>query len=125
MCGKEFKQWKTRVRDGRGVFCSKECQHEWRSKNIRGKAHPSWNGGVNPYNPEFNEKLKEKIRRRDSYTCQLCGKHQDSLRVKLHVHHMDYNPQNCRLDNLIALCNRCHSGTNLNHRWWIDYFLEV
>lgn len=48
-----------------------------------GEGNPFWKGGTSfePYSPEFNEELKERIRQRDGYICQLCGlSNEDSLR---------------------------------------------
>lgn len=81
----------------------------------RGENHPFWKGGVSfePYGKEFNGILKEKIRERDNYTCQLCGKHQDRLGEKLSIHHIDENKENGGFDNLVGLCRFCH--INLHH----------
>jgi predicted restriction endonuclease len=73
-----------------------------------------WKGGISflPYAPEFNQKLKEKVRKRDNYQCQECGKTQEQEIIdekhKLHIHHIDSNKKNNNIDNLISLCNRCH-----------------
>lgn len=37
-------------------------------------------------------------------TCQLCGVQTSPL----HIHHIDGNPKNNSLDNLTALCSKCH-----------------
>ena len=92
--------------------------------------HPNWLGGKSfePYSPEFNNQLKELIRTRDGYRCQLCFKHQDELftkkgkSVKLSVHHIDYNKLNCMPNNLISLCKSCHTKTNCNRAYWTNYF---
>ncbi len=92
--------------------------------------HPNWQGGISfePYSPEFNEQLKEQIRKRDNYTCQLCGmteeEHLIVIGTNLPVHHIDYNKKNCNEDNLIALCNYCHLRTNYNRNYWKDYFKQ-
>ena len=88
-----------------------------------GKNTPNWNGGTSflPYPPEFNKKLKQVILRRDNYTCQdIYCKH---LSKRLHVHHIDYDKKNNNPENLITLCNSCHSKTNgKNNR---QYFTEL
>lgn len=81
-----------------------------------GEDHWNWKGGASfePYPPEFNEKLKEKIRERDGYMCQNCGMHQSECRMKfgkkLSIHHKDENKENCSEENLVSLCAKCHSG---------------
>ena len=96
--------------------------------NLRGfkKGNRPWNwlGGISfePYGLEFNNKLKEKIRKRDNYTCQECGKKQKELGYKLHIHHIDYNKKNNQEKNLISLCRQCHLKTNFNRKDWTKYF---
>jgi len=94
----------------------------------RGKKAPSWNGGSSfyPYNIQWRATLKEKIRNRDKNTCVLCNtsnyKHLKNFNHQLHVHHIDYDKNNCRKDNLITLCQRCHAKTNFNRDYWYAYF---
>jgi len=70
------------------------------------------------YPEEFNDKLKEKIRKRDNYQCQLCGITEEEYIIvfgeRLTVHHIDYNKNNNNEDNLISLCRSCHARTNVN-----------
>ncbi len=86
--------------------------------------HFNWKGGKSfePYGIEFNEKLKESIRKTYFYRCQQCFRHQNELRRKLDIHHIDFNKNNNKEENLIPLCNVCHSQTNYNRNNWIDYF---
>lgn len=79
----------------------------------------NWNNGSSfePYGKEFNDKLREFIRKRDNYACQECGK-----KVVLSVHHIDHCKQNNSTFNLISLCNKCHTKTNGNRKHWEAYF---
>jgi 5-methylcytosine-specific restriction endonuclease McrA len=81
--------------------------------------HPLWQGGISrqPYAFDFNEKLKNIIKERDNFCCQLCGSQK-----KLCIHHIDYKKSNSDEDNLITLCQSCHSKTNANREFWINYF---
>lgn len=94
---------------------------------LSGNNHYNWQGGKSfePYSTEFNGKLKEQIRKRDNYTCQLCCVKQKELNKKLDVHHKDYNKKNSRESNLVSLCKPCHLQTNHNKLWWLEYFLEI
>jgi hypothetical protein len=98
-----------------------------------GKKNPSWKGGKSfePYGIEFNNQLKEEIRKRDNYRCQQCFRHQTELfrntvagirSVKLDIHHIDFNKKNNKPNNLISLCGTCHIQTNFNREQWTDYF---
>lgn len=74
------------------------------------------------YTAEFNESLKEKIREKYNYVCQLCGKHQKDNGRKLDVHHVDYDKKNCNESNLVALCHNCHRDTNHFRNYYQQFF---
>lgn len=101
-----------------------------RTPSIEGEKNPMWRGGISfeLYSPEFNEKLKEKIRRRDEYICQRCGKTQEQelneLNKKLAIHHIDHDKQNCNPSNLITLCASCNSKTNFSELRTISEVVE-
>lgn len=106
----------------KGKHHTKESKIKNRIAHLGEKSH-CWKGGISfePYTPEFNERLKEQIRRRDNFTCQLCGLIQNGH--KHTVHHIDYNKKNNNPENLITLCTNCHSKTNIiNRNYWTDYF---
>jgi hypothetical protein len=124
-CNKEFKPKKPYLIN-QAKFCSHRCYGEF----IKGLPRP-WNGGEksnfwkggisnNLYPHDWTETLRESIRQRDDYICQECEIHQDEL--KLAVHHIDYDKQNCNPENLISLCKSCHIKTNYNREYWINYF---
>ncbi len=78
----------------------------------------NWHGGLSfeDYSFSWNEELKESIRKRDNYTCQLCHKKGKD------VHHVDYDKNNCNKENLITLCIGCNSKANYNRDYWYAYF---
>lgn len=55
------------------------------------------------YPPEFSEEFKRYIRKRDQYLCAICHR-----RLRLDVHHIDYNRYNTTKLNCISLCRNCH-----------------
>jgi hypothetical protein len=69
------------------------------------------------YPKEFSPSLRHRVRRRDKFTCQLCGRHQDQVGT-LHVHHIDYDKNNNNASNLISLCRVCHGKTNIGLDAW-------
>jgi 5-methylcytosine-specific restriction endonuclease McrA len=87
-----------------------------------GEKNYCWKGGISflPYTLDWTETLKKSIRERDRYICRLCLEPQGE-RV-LAVHHIDYNKKNCDPNNLISLCQKCHSKTNHNRNYWTNYF---
>ena len=96
------------------------------SKAKKGEKNPFWQGGISfePYGLEFNDELKEQIRKRDNYQCQECGYFQKDLGYNLSVHHIDYNKKNNDPVNLISLCKNCHRKTGFNRDNWIDYYKQ-
>ena len=116
---------------GAGKYKKSEEQRRKIRESNKGKhagiLNPWWQGGIwhNPYPEEWKDDIKEAIRKRDNYICQLCGIHQDELKgwqKKLNVHHKDYIKDNLNPDNLISLCRSCHTKTNHNRNYWIKYF---
>lgn len=98
--------------DGKIRFKNKE--HKLKAKKAKGKKQ---------YPDEWNEKLKEKIRRRDNYQCQntKTKKHTSVL----HVHHIDYDKSNCKDRNLITLCKECHSRVKGNKSAWKQFYTNI
>lgn len=79
--------------------------------------HPGRKGFYVGYPAEFNQALRTQIRKRDKYSCQLCGQLQKEAGT-LHVHHIDYNRFHNDPMNLISLCRICHGQTNFDLSKW-------
>lgn len=90
--------------------------------------NPMWQGGISklPYAFEFTEELKEQIRKRDNYTCQNCGMTEEEHLIVtgkvLTIHHIDYDKQNSKEDNLITTCDSCNTRANYNRTYWQDFY---
>ncbi len=99
------------------------------------KEHYNWQGGKSfePYGLEFNKELREKIKQRDNFTCQLCNDRiTESRRIKnnpskkwLTVHHIDYNKQNNKPENLLTLCHFCNISVNSSREEWTKHFQNI
>jgi len=87
-----------------------------------GNKNPSWRGGISleKYSVEWTKTLRQSIRERDNYVCQVCNQKQGDK--VFDVHHIDYDKRNCNPINLITLCHPCHMKTNFNKNYWIKYF---
>lgn len=87
---------------------------------LGGKNHYNWQGGIGnkPYPLEFDNKLKKQIKKRDNYTCQLCG-----TKERLAVHHIDYNKYNNNPENLLTLCIKCNAKVNYQRVFWTGFFM--
>jgi 5-methylcytosine-specific restriction endonuclease McrA len=107
----------------KGVPKGKEQVRKMREMK-KGSRNPNWQNGISflPYPTDWVDSLKESIRERDWYICQMCGVHQEELSKKLDVHHIDYDKENLALENLISLCRGCHMKTNYNRDEWQRYF---
>ena len=116
---------KNPIRYWLGKKMSEDTKRKIRIKNS-GENHPRWKGGISrePYGFDFNEELKELIRKRDNYKCQLCGCPQEECETKLPIHHIDYDKENSNPNNLISLCISCHSKTNEKRDYWVGYLKE-
>jgi 5-methylcytosine-specific restriction endonuclease McrA len=71
----------------------------WKDNIYTKRSRPGW------------KRLRREIRKRDDYTCQECGKRQASGKRAYHVHHINYDLNDLRPENLITLCRPCHGKT--------------
>ncbi len=118
-CGNEKYVPQFKINKFKKFFCSKICKGQWMSINIRAENHHWWRGGRStPYPSDFNNRLKEDIRNRDQRRCFLCSEFEDGK--LLDVHHIDYNKNNNRSDNLVSLCRKCHMKTNSHRSHWSE-----
>jgi len=95
----------------------------------KGSETANWNGGssLEPYGREFNKKLKKAIRERDG-CCMVCNLGFEDLKLlkrRVHVHHINYDKKCTLLQNLISLCQNCHSKTNHNRKHWTKFFQSL
>uniref|UniRef100_A0A6M3K5B7 Putative homing endonuclease n=1 Tax=viral metagenome TaxID=1070528 RepID=A0A6M3K5B7_9ZZZZ len=96
-------------------------------KGIYGANTGNWKGGLSfeLYPQDWTDDLKDSIRKRDDYVCQICGIHQDELDgfyKQLDIHHINYQKDDLNPDNLISLCRKCHTKTNSKRDYWKEYF---
>ncbi len=92
--------------------------------------HPNWLGGISfePYDQNWDEEFKEKIRERDNRRCINCGMEEifDIINgQRLCIHHIDYNKKNSILKNCVSLCNSCHCKTNYKRKFWQPKFQKI
>lgn len=120
-CKKEFE---TCPYNRKKKFCSKKCYSLAQIKYYTREKSSNWQGGKSfePYPLGWTKTFKEQIRHRDGYKCQICGAPEMECNTKLHVHHKDYIKENIKPNNLISLCNKCHTRTNGNREYWTNYF---
>jgi hypothetical protein len=113
-CGKSFYQPPSR---SDRPFCSQKCSFE----HLVGENAPNWMGGKSfePYPPTFNARFKRMICKRDNYTCKICKGYGNN------IHHINYVKDDTNPENCVTLCRSCHTKTNFNREYWIEYFAKL
>lgn len=106
---------------GRCIFCSNKGKNNTMYGRT-GKLSPQYIEGLDREYPLKFRHIREAIRERDNYQCQICGKSTKKNGRRLPVHHIGYNKKNLNFNNLITLCDSCHSKTNTNRNIYIEYF---
>ena len=103
-CGKEKMFYKSQLKkySNRGKFCSMNCMYEYKRNNPSGKRQLAWNGyitlsidgkQVREHRYLMEKKLGRKLKRNE------------------HVHHINGNKIDNRIDNLVVLTS-CSHGKN-------------
>lgn len=65
----------------------------------------------------------------DAYECPDCGNKRSEVN-QFDVHHIDGNPKNNQMDNLVALCQSCHydrhgiDPSRADGHWSDEYYYE-
>ena len=92
---------------------------------VSGPRNGMWKGGTAnlPYTYEFTGKRRKEIREEFKGRCGLC---REACSGKFgHVHHIDYDRNNNRRENLILLCSRCHGRTNVDRDFWRSFLMRL
>jgi DEAD/DEAH box helicase domain-containing protein len=79
----------------------------------------AWSNDPNDYGPDWKD-IRERVRTRDKYTCQVCGAVESSRQHEVH-HKVPFRAftikeEANRLDNLTTLCRSCHKQVEANVR---------
>ena len=84
-----------------------------------------WRGGVSfdPYPVGWTALLRRTIRKRDNYTCVLCEEVQ--IMPRHDVHHINYEKEDLRPENLVTLCADCHRKINGDREYWENLFVMI
>lgn len=119
-CGKELQVIPSRYEANKFCYCDTKCMAKHYAEIYSGENSPTWKGGKgHHYIGGFYHARKE-ARKRDNYTCQICGITEENYGHELSVHHIkNYrlfkNKEEANnLDNLISLCEPCHRFVHSN-----------
>jgi len=76
--------------------------------------------------PKNWKEIRAQILQRAGNRCEFCGVENYSMRVNpktgkevkivLTIAHLNHKPEDCRTENLRALCQRCHNQYDAKHR---------
>jgi 5-methylcytosine-specific restriction endonuclease McrA len=118
VCRSSFAVLPSRI--DRNRTCSVSCARQLR----RGSGNPNWNGGLSrlPYPHDFG-RTSRRIIERDEGRCHnpdCAGTDQ-----RMTTHHINYDKQDCRDENLIALCSSCNSKANFGREGWQQFYSEA
>lgn len=131
-CGKEFETYSCYFKRGGNAnkFCSRSCSTTYRNstnnpawkQEVRekiSKNHADVNGEKNPSygkrgqnSPNYIDGLKEPVHRKiyirsgKEMICKLCNSEEN-----IEIHHKDGDHYNNDINNLVALCRKCHHTT--------------
>ncbi|HSG45574.1 MAG TPA: Zn-binding domain-containing protein, partial [Anaerolineales bacterium] len=79
----------------------------------------AWTNDPNDYGPDWKN-IRERVRKRDKYTCQVCGtvetNRQHDVHHKVPFRAFSAQEEANRLDNLTTLCPSCHKQVEANVR---------
>jgi DEAD/DEAH box helicase domain-containing protein len=83
------------------------------------RAAGAWSNDPNDYGPGWS-KIRDQVRARDKYTCQVCGAVETTRQHDVH-HKTPFRAftsfvEANRLDNLVTLCHSCHRKVEENVR---------
>jgi DEAD/DEAH box helicase domain-containing protein len=83
------------------------------------RASGAWSNDPNDYGPGWN-RLREAVRARDGYRCQVCGAPENGRQHDVH-HKVPFKSftsiaEANRMDNLVTLCSACHRQAEQNVR---------
>ena len=112
-CGKRYSlpRWFA-SQEIKSRFCSRACRTAWELEReeefeLKLQGRPKYRGG------NWGT-LSAEARKRDGYSCQICGVSEEELKRQLDVHHKvpfrlfsSAVEANC-LTNLISVCRTCH-----------------
>lgn len=122
VCRSPFEVFKSHA--ARHHCCSKACSHKRRALITAGESNPNWSGGVSrlPYPWNFRE-ISKRIIERDGGACRNpnCA----GTDPRMTAHHINYDKQDCRDENLIALCSSCNTKANFGREAWKAFYTQL
>jgi 5-methylcytosine-specific restriction endonuclease McrA len=101
-------------------LCKENIDYKVKNANYK-KAQKKIENGT--FRHGVNAELRETIKQRDEFTCRLCLNKLDSFNLQVHHIVPVSNGGNDDLNNLVLLCNGCH--TKLHKEGWELYVSKL
>lgn len=117
--------WRERISETSKLFWTDEKKREQSERALKQWLEGRWGDkklGVYTYRdyPSNWDFIRLVIIERDGHSCRLCLSTDG-----LHVHHVNYEPSDCRWENLLTLCVSCHTRTNFDRDYWQRYLTTL
>mgnify|MGYP001603507930 CR=1 FL=1 len=96
-------------------------------EKLRGDKNPNWRGGLSyeHYHGEYEEIRKGLIKRYGSRSGGIVCPSCQTASLMPQLHHINYNKQDNREENLIFLCPSCHGKSNFHRDHWETNFKNI
>ena len=101
--------WRGKSAGKYAAYCNKRCSEIGHSQRMVGRGNPKWKHGASlarqqPHSAKAYREMRRRALARDLNSCVLCG----AADKRLEVHHIDEDPTNNSLINLVTLCSAHH-----------------
>jgi len=136
VCGKKFEVKKSKIKYGRGKYCSRVCKDKDITRINSGSKHWNWRGGITTESEKVRKSIeyrlwRESVFARDNWTCQKCLKGNKHLRAHHINNFADYPELRTAISNGITFDKKCHNlfhkiyGKKNNTKEQLKEFLNV
>ena len=130
ICGKEFKTWLSRLKEGRGLYCSDKCFREnyhrrsgliynikvknkaWFKKGVVWRQNRNFKTGITRYR-------QQALRLGFGKKCENCGSVKN-----IYIHHIDRNRKNNKISNWMSVCAKCHCSLFHPRRFYGNQYVK-
>lgn len=119
ICGNDIEREPNQLRRNKNNFYGRDCWRKWRSSDEwRRENNPTWKSHltdadriVRHYSEPLLRKWIREVKRRDDFTCWVCGYQNEN--GEMVAHHLNawskFPEQRIDLNNGVVMCEQCHN----------------